>query len=62
MAYLFAYLDPGAGSMILQMILAGILGLSYTIKTYWRRIVRFVRRDKGAEETTEEAASVKEHP
>jgi hypothetical protein len=62
MAYLFAYLDPGAGSMILQMILAGILGLSYTIKLYWRRIVRFVRRDKDPDETTEETAPVKEHP
>lgn len=43
---LIAYLDPGAGSMLLQMILAGILGLSFTIKTYWRRIVAFIRREK----------------
>lgn len=35
---LFCYLDPGAGSMLLQMILAGALGLTFTIKTYWRRI------------------------
>ena len=61
MPSLFAYLDPGAGSMILQMILAGILGLSYTIKLYWRRIVRFVRRDKEPETQAEETAPVKEH-
>ena len=62
MVSLFAYLDPGAGSMILQMILAGILGLSYTLKLYWRRIVRFVRRDKTSDEPAEEAAPVKENP
>lgn len=62
MAYLFAYLDPGAGSMILQMILAGILGLSYTIKLYWRRIVRFVRREKEPEQPAEETNPVKEQP
>lgn len=62
MAHLFAYLDPGAGSMILQMILAGLLGLSYTLKLYWRRILRFVRRDKTSEEPTEETAPVKEQP
>lgn len=43
MSYLFAYLDPGAGSMLLQMFLAGMLGLAYTIRTYWRRIMRFGR-------------------
>jgi hypothetical protein len=46
-----AYLDLGAGSMLLQMILAGILGVSFTIKTYWKRIVRRVRRETEDEGT-----------
>jgi hypothetical protein len=41
-----AYLDLGAGSMLLQVLLAGILGLSLTIKTYWRRIVGRLRGQK----------------
>lgn len=51
MCPLFAYLDPGAGSLVLQMILAGILGVSYTLKLTWRRIMRLVRRtrDESAE-------------
>lgn len=53
---LVAYLDLGAGSMLLQMILAGILGLSFTIKTYWRRIVRFARREK------EDGSAIPEYP
>lgn len=41
-----AYLDPGAGSMFLQVVLASILGLGITIKTYGRRIAGFFRSKK----------------
>jgi len=34
----FAYLDPGSGSMILQMIIGGIVGAALAIKTYWFKI------------------------
>jgi hypothetical protein len=37
------YLDPGAGSMILQALAAGIAGLAVTGKLYWGRIKRAVR-------------------
>jgi hypothetical protein len=44
----FAYLDPGAGSSILQLLLAGLLGVLYVAKLYWVRIKSFVaRRGKG---------------
>jgi hypothetical protein len=33
-----AYLDPGTGSMVLQVIIAGILGAAFTFKTYLRAI------------------------
>ncbi|MFT4521346.1 MAG: hypothetical protein ACI8ZN_000275 [Bacteroidia bacterium] len=39
----FAYLDPGSGSYILQMIVAGALGGLYAIKLYWYRIVSFFK-------------------
>ena len=29
---IYAYLDPGTGSYIIQIILAAIVGLAYTIK------------------------------
>jgi hypothetical protein len=38
-----AYLDPGAGSYILQMLLAGALGLMFTIKLYITKIKSFFR-------------------
>lgn len=37
-----AYLDPGTGSMALQLIVAGILGALFTLKMYWRRTKSFI--------------------
>ena len=34
----FGYLDPGAGSFACQVLLAGIVGTLFLVKTYWRRI------------------------
>jgi len=40
------YLDPGTGSFILQMILAGVLGIAVAVRIYWKKIVAFFRKDK----------------
>jgi hypothetical protein len=41
------YLDPGAGSMIVQLVIALVVGLAATAKFYWRRITNvFARRSK----------------
>jgi hypothetical protein len=32
------YLDPGSGSFIIQLILAGALGLGVGIRMYWAKI------------------------
>ena len=47
-----AYLDPGTGSYVLQMIIAGLLGAAFAIKMSWVRIKRFItglftRNDRG---------------
>ena len=38
-----AYIDPGSGSMILQVILAGILGGLFAIKVFWQRVKAFFK-------------------
>ena len=38
-----AYLDPGSGSFILQLLIATLLGALFIMKTYWQRIVTFFR-------------------
>ena len=32
------YLDPGSGSLILQMVLAGLLGAGVVIRVFWKKI------------------------
>ncbi len=40
----YAYIDPGTGSYILQMIAAGILGGLFAIKMFWLQVKNFFRR------------------
>jgi len=40
----YAYLDPGTGSFILQMLAAGALGTLFAIKTFWRQIINFLTK------------------
>ena len=37
----YAYLDPGTGSYILQLVIATFLGAVFTIKIYWGKIKAF---------------------
>ncbi len=37
----YAYLDPGSGSYLLQIIIAGLVGGLFTIKTFWFQIKSF---------------------
>lgn len=47
---LHAYVDPGSGSMLLQLLFGGVAGIAVIVKLYWRRLVdRFSRR--GASQT-----------
>jgi hypothetical protein len=39
-----SYLDLGAGSILLQTILAGVLGAAFTIRMYWGRLMSALRR------------------
>lgn len=38
-ARLEAYLDPGSGSMLIQLLLGGVAGLVVILKLFWRRIL-----------------------
>lgn len=42
----YAYLDPGSGSMLLQLLLGGVTGVVVIVKLYWQRVKSiFHRRD-----------------
>ena len=40
----FAYLDPGTGSMLLQLALGGIAGLLVLVKLFWSKITNLFRK------------------
>ncbi len=44
-----AYIDPGSGSMILQMILGGLAAAAVFLKMFWHRILVFLRIRKPIE-------------
>jgi len=33
-----AYLDPGSGSILLQLLVAAALGAAFAVKVYWKKI------------------------
>jgi hypothetical protein len=45
----FAYLDPGSGSMILQILAGGVAAVAVTARLYWNRILKFLRIKKDDE-------------
>ncbi len=40
---IFAYLDAGSGSYIIQIIIAVVAGGAFGIKIFWRRIYHFFK-------------------
>lgn len=48
-----AYLDPGSGSVILQVILGGLAGLAVAGKLFWQRIVAFFTFGRGSKDRDE---------
>jgi hypothetical protein len=43
-AQLKAYVDPGSGSFLIQMLIAGLLGAAMTLKTLWKQIKSYLNR------------------
>ena len=46
-----AYLDPGSGSYLLQLLIAGLLGSLFVIRSYWSRIIGFFNKDAKEDDT-----------
>jgi hypothetical protein len=34
----YAYIDPGSGSLLLQVIIAGLISAGVAVKMFWRNI------------------------
>ncbi len=49
-----AYLDPGSGSFLLQIILASILGALFVAKSYWNKLRGLFHKPSQDEEPPKE--------
>jgi hypothetical protein len=38
-----AYLDPGTGSYVVQLLIGSLLGGLFALGVFWRRVVTFVK-------------------
>jgi hypothetical protein len=36
----YAYVDPGSGGMLLQLLLGGAAGAALIVRVYWRRFLK----------------------
>lgn len=49
----WAYLDPGTGSYLFQLLIGLLAGTLMTVKIYWHKIRSFFTRDKNAKSNDE---------
>lgn len=42
-----AYIDPGSGSLLLQLVLGGVAAVWVAVRLYWRRVVGMFSRSDG---------------
>ena len=38
-----AYFDPGTGRMLIQLLMASVLGFIFTLKIYWRKFKSIIK-------------------
>ena len=51
-APVYAYLDPGAGSMLVQVLLGGAAALGVVLRLFWRNLTQpFRKRDAADKES-----------
>ena len=48
-ASLFQYIDPGAGSLLLQLLLGGLAGAAVIANIYWRKLRGWFGRGNSGE-------------
>lgn len=52
-----AYLDPGSGSFIIQILIAALAGSLLTLRVFWSRIIGFFRKSDESTQETSDASS-----
>jgi len=51
-----AYLDPGSGSFVFQIVISALLGAAVVLKTSWRRLRDFFSSSRRREDHEDDVA------
>lgn len=54
----FQYLDPGSGSMLIQIIIAAVLGAGVAIRVFWKSIKAFFTGKKSSDVSEEDPTEI----
>lgn len=57
-----AYLDPGSGSILLQLLVAAALGAAFAIKVYWKKIKVIFKKKDASQNAAEQPEQAVEQP
>jgi hypothetical protein len=60
MRTVLAYLDPGTGSMVLQIIVGGVAAIGVAGRYYWQRMTRKASKQGKDEQIESETPAVNE--
>ena len=56
-----AYLDPSTGSMLIQIVLAVLLGAGVAVKIFWRNIKALFTGKKASDASVEDPTAVEDN-
>ena len=62
MHILFAYIDPGTGATITQLLLAGTVGIGAIVRLKWNSISALLSRSQAEEPSPDTSDDVMETP
>jgi hypothetical protein len=51
LSVILAYLDPGSGSFIIQLLIAGAAGILFTFRGYWSSLINKITGKQKEEDT-----------
>jgi hypothetical protein len=49
----YAYVDPGTGSYVIQILIAAVVGAAFAVRVYWTKIKGLFSRSSSEEQGTE---------
>ena len=53
-----AYLDPGTGSLLIQLLIGGALGIGLAIRIFWKNIIGLFNKNKPGEDDLEDPTAI----